>query len=105
MVTDKNKVTTALKIYYRPITYRTKTQYTSDDKPLEFDLDKYYGIFNNDNDLAIIQNFVFGKLLVGPDYFYRQRPAGVNTLNEALIKNRSIGFNSQLLFFNTSPFF
>ncbi len=86
MVTDKNKVTTALKIYFRPITYRTKTQYTSDDKPLQFDLDKYYGIFNNDNDLAIIQNFVFGKLLVGPDYFYRQRPAGVNTLNEAMIK-------------------
>lgn len=86
MVTDKNKKTTALKIYYRPITYRSKTQYTSNDKPLEFDLDKFYGIFNEDKDLGIIQNFVFGKLLIGPDYFYRQRPTNANTLTDVLRK-------------------
>ncbi len=80
-VTDKNKNTRTLKIYYRPVTSRTKMQFTYEDKPIEFDLDKYYGIFNADQDFGIIQNFVFGKLLVGPDYFYRQRPAGVNTLN------------------------
>lgn len=80
-VTDKNKNTRTLKIYYRPVTYRSKMQFTYDNKPIEFDLDKYYGIFNQDHDLSIIQNFVFGKLLVGPDYFYRKRPANVNTLN------------------------
>ena len=81
-VTDNNKTTTTLKIYYRPLTYRSKMQYTLDDKPIEFDLDKYYGVFNEDKDLGIIQNFVFGKLMVGPQFFYRQRPRNVSVLNE-----------------------
>lgn len=85
-VTDKNKITTTLKIYYRPLTYRSKMQYTLDDKPIEFDLDKYYGVFNEDKDLGIIQNFVFGKLMVGPQFFYRQRPGNVSVLNEGLKK-------------------
>ena len=80
-ITDNNKRTTSLKIYYRPLTYRSKMQYTLDNKPIEFDLDKYYGIFNNDKDLGIIQNFVFGKLMVGPQYFYRQRPQNTSVLN------------------------
>lgn len=83
-VTDNNKITTTLKIYYRPLTYRSKMQYTLDDKPIEFDLDKYYGVFNEDKDLGIIQNFVFGKLMVGPQFFYRQRPGNVSVLNEGL---------------------
>ena len=85
-VTDNNKTTTTLKIYYRPLTYRSKMQYTLDDKPIEFDLDKYYGVFNEDKDLGIIQNFVFGKLMVGPQFFYRQRPGNVSVMNEGLKK-------------------
>lgn len=84
-VTDIHNKNTTLKIYYRPLTYRTKMQFTYEDKPIEFDLDKYYGIFNQDADLAIIQNFVFGKLLIGPQYFYRQRPGGKNVLIEGAI--------------------
>lgn len=83
-VTDKNNVTTILKIYYRPLTARSKMQFTLEDKPIEFDLDKYYGVFNNDQDLGIIQNFVFGKLMVGPQFFYRQRPGNVNVLNQGI---------------------
>ncbi len=85
-ITDNNQNINTLKIYFRQVTYRSKTQFTFEDKPIEFDLDKYYGIFNQDQDLAIIQNFVFGKLLVTPEYFYRQRPSGGNTLNEILKK-------------------
>ncbi|MFI5171788.1 MAG: DUF4340 domain-containing protein [Chitinophagales bacterium] len=85
-VTGNDKQTRTLKIYFRPVTYRSKAQFTSEDEPIEFDLDKYYGIFNEDKDLSIIQNFVFGKLLVGPEYFYRQRPVEGNTLNEVLKK-------------------
>jgi len=87
-VTDKNKVTTTLKIYYRPLTYRSKMQFTYKDEPVEFDLDKYYGIFNSDKDLAIIQNFVFGKLLIGPAFFYRQRPGGGNVLIEEVMQGK-----------------
>lgn len=85
-VTDRNKVTTTLKIFYRPLTYRSKMQFTYKDEPIEFDLDKYYGVFNNDRDLAIIQNFVFGKLLIGPQFFYRQRPGGGNVLVEDVMR-------------------
>jgi len=85
-VTDRSNNSKSLKIYYRPVNYRTKMQFTYDNKPLEFDLDKFYGVYNNDRDLAIIQNFVFGKLMIGPGYFYRQRPAGGNTLVEGIKK-------------------
>jgi len=85
MVTDKSKRSQLLKVYYRPVTYRSKVQFTYEDKPIEFDLDKFYGVYNNNGDLAIIQNFVFGKLFVGPDYFYRQRPTGGNTLTEGIL--------------------
>ena len=84
-VTDMQNKNTTLKIYYRPLTYRSKMQFTYEDKPVEFDLDKYYGVFNQDQDLAIIQNFVFGKLLIGPQYFYRQRPGGKNVLVDGAI--------------------
>lgn len=85
-VTGNNDTHRTLKIYYRPITYRSKMQYTYKNQPVQFDLDKYYGVFNNDNDLAIIQNFVFGKLLVGPQFFYRQKPGGRNVLIEEALK-------------------
>ena len=29
-------------------------------------MDKYYAIINDGKDLSIIQNFVFGKLFIGP---------------------------------------
>lgn len=85
-VTDMQNETKSIKIYYRPVTYRSKLQFTYDNKPVEFDLDKFYGVYNQDRDLAIVQNFVFGKLFVGPSYFYRQRPSGENTLIDALSK-------------------
>ena len=85
-VTDMKGESKSINIYYRPVTYRSKMQFTYEDKPIEFDLDKFYGIYNNNRDLAIVQNFVFGKLFVGPEYFYRQRPSGENTLIKGITK-------------------
>jgi hypothetical protein len=85
-VTDMKGESKSINIYYRPVTYRSKMQFTYEDKPIEFDLDKFYGIYNNDRDLAIVQNYVFGKLFVGPEYFYRQRPSGENTLIKGITK-------------------
>lgn len=79
-VTDIHDQSRSIKIYYRPVNYRSKMQFTYENKPVEFDLDKFYGIYNNDRDLVIVQNFVFGKLFVGPSYFYRQKPANENML-------------------------
>jgi hypothetical protein len=77
----------AIKIYYRPVTYRTKLQFTYDGKEINFDLDKFYGLMNDEQDLAIIQNFVFGKLFVGPRFFYQQRPTDRNVLVDAVLQN------------------
>ena len=85
-VTDMKGESKSINIYYRPVTYRSKMQFTYEDKPIEFDLDKFYGIYNNNRDLAIVQNFVFGKLFVGPEYFYRQRPSDENTLIKGITK-------------------
>ena len=72
-------------IYYRPVTYRTKLQFTYQGQELNFDVDKFYAIINQPADLAIIQNFVFGDLFVGPSYFMRQRPSNVNVLVEEIM--------------------
>jgi hypothetical protein len=82
-VIDNSGKATDLKIYYRPVTERTKMQFSYENKPMQFDMDKFYGIYGNNQSFAIIQNFVFGKLFVGPYYFYRQKPANANMLIES----------------------
>lgn len=83
-VTNAKGDINALDIYYRPISTRSRTQYTPDDVQLEFDVDKFYGIFNNGQSLGMIQNFVFGKLFVGPNYFYQRRPTQPNLLLQSI---------------------
>ena len=85
-VTDKNGNLQAASVYYRPTTYRTKMQFDYQDNQIQFDLDKYYCLMNDRQDLAIIQNFVFGKLFVGPEFFYKQKPSNVNVLIEDIMK-------------------
>lgn len=84
LTTNKN-ITKEIKIFYRPVTYRTKMQFTYEGKEINFDLDKFYCLMNQEQDLAIIQNFVFGKLFIGPQYFYRQRPSNKNVLIDAMM--------------------
>ena len=86
ILTDMGGVTRKANVYYRPTTYRTKMQFTYEGDEIQFDLDKYYCVLNNNQDLAIIQNFVFGKLFVGPSYFYRQKPSNINVLIDDIMK-------------------
>jgi hypothetical protein len=86
-VTDQKGNSRKADIYYRAVNYRTKMQFTYEGKDINFDLDKYYGVINEGADLALIQNFVFGKLFVGPAYFYRQRPSDSNVLVEDIMKD------------------
>ncbi len=85
-ITDKDGNQQAASVYYRPTTYRTKMQFDYQDNQIQFDLDKYYCLMNDRQDLAIIQNFVFGKLFVGPEFFYKQKPSNVNVLIEDIMK-------------------
>lgn len=88
-VTNTEGTVNKVNIYYRPIGTRSRTQFTPDDLELQYDLDKFYAIFNNQQSLAMIQNFVFGKLFVGPHFFYRTRPTGENLLQKPVTEKAS----------------
>lgn len=90
-ITNTDGDVRSIQVYYRPVTYRTKMQFTYEGKEVNFDLDKFYGLLNDEKDLAVIQNFVFGKLFVGPRYFFRQKPSGGNVLTESMLDNLKSG--------------
>jgi hypothetical protein len=62
-------------LYFRPVNKRTKTQFDYFGNELEFSRDKYYGYINDNQDFVLIQDFVFGKLFVGPSYFTQRDPS------------------------------
>ena len=86
-VTDLDGNSRSAEVFYRPVSYRTKMQFTYEGKEINFDMDKYYAIINDGKDLSIIQNFVFGKLFIGPSYFYRQRGETPNVLIQDLMQD------------------
>lgn len=58
-------------IYYRPIDKRSKNYLRADDDiPDDYDADRFYAVLNNYKDTAVIQNFVFQKLLRKAYEFY-----------------------------------
>jgi len=61
-------------LFFRPINQRSKLQFDPFGNPLEFDRDKYYASLREGKDLALVQDFVFGKLFIGPSYFYQPEP-------------------------------
>ncbi len=65
-------------LYFRPINQRSKLQFDPFGNPLEFDRDKYYASIHEGRDLALVQDFVFGKLFIGPSYFYQPEPPGAS---------------------------
>ena len=66
-----NKVNTA-KLFYLPINKRSKMPFDSKGNPMTYDVDRYYASIFGDKDFAIVQYYVFGKLLRGyPDFFFK----------------------------------
>jgi hypothetical protein len=67
---DFNNKKTSIKIHQRPINRRSKSVDDKLGNELKYDLDRYWAGINNDQDLIVIQQFVFGKLLRRYDEFY-----------------------------------
>jgi len=61
-------------LFFRSINQRSKLQFDPFGNPLEFDRDKYYASLREGKDLALVQDFVFGKLFIGPSYFFQPEP-------------------------------
>ncbi|MFT7588281.1 MAG: hypothetical protein ACI959_000488 [Limisphaerales bacterium] len=73
-LTDDQGFQQVLNVFYRPLNKRSKQQFDIFGKELEFSRDKYYASYNNDRDFAVIQDFVFGNMFIGPSYFFQPEP-------------------------------
>ncbi len=60
-----------ISLFYKPIDKRTKMLMDSSGRYLPFDRERSYALINNDKDFVLIQHFVFGKLLMRYDYFFK----------------------------------
>jgi hypothetical protein len=69
-VTDTNDVVYIVDIYPKPVSQRTKMQFDYDDNPMEYDTERSYAYVQHTRDFVVIQEFVFGKLLVTYPWFF-----------------------------------
>lgn len=71
-ITDKDNTVLKTKLYRMPISKRSKSQYDYSGMELTYDVDRFYASF--DKDFAIVQYYVFGKLLRAyPDFYYKPK--------------------------------
>ncbi len=70
-VEDTAGIAKQISLFYKPIDKRTKMQMDSSGRYLPFDRERSYALINNDKDFVLIQHFVFGKLLMRYDYFFK----------------------------------
>ena len=73
---NDNSVNTT-KLFYLPINKRSKMPFDSKGKIMTYDVDRYYAGINDNKDFAIVQYYVFGKLLRNyPDFFFKPGSKG-----------------------------
>lgn len=71
LMEEKSGKTTEVLVYPMGINERTKSLYDKDGTPLKFDMDRYYASMNEGRDFVIIQSFVFDKIFVEYDEFFK----------------------------------
>lgn len=71
-VTSNDNSMNKVKLFYMPISERSKQQYDEKGNEMTYDIDHFHAAINNDKDFAIAQYYVFGKLLRSyNDFFFR----------------------------------
>ncbi len=68
-ITKRDGSLKSVNLYYLPLNKRSKTEFDLNDKKLSHDIDHYYASLN-DTDFALVQYYVFGKLLRSYKDFY-----------------------------------
>jgi hypothetical protein len=68
-VTDTRGRVKSIKIFYKPVSKRTKTQFDPLGNPMPYDRERFYALVNDGHDFVIIQDFVFGKLFASYEWF------------------------------------
>jgi hypothetical protein len=76
-VIGKNGYTQHVTVFWRPLYRRSKNLNTPvPGHKNEYDADRYFAVFNDNRDTAVIQEFVFGKIFrAGYEFFQHSSPA------------------------------
>ncbi len=61
-----------VKLFYKAVDKRTKMAMDSLGRSVAFDRERSYALVHHDSDFVLIQHFVFGKLLMRYDYFFKE---------------------------------
>ncbi|MDB5284532.1 MAG: hypothetical protein JWO06_3607 [Bacteroidota bacterium] len=71
-ITEKDNSVNMVSLYYMAISKRSKVQYDIKGNELTYDLEHYHAAIHGNKDFAIIQYYVFGKLLrTYKDFFFK----------------------------------
>ena len=71
-VTETDNSVNTVKLFYMPISQRSNSQFDAKGKELSYDIDHYHASIHNGADFAIVQYYVFGKLLRNyNDFFFK----------------------------------
>ncbi len=68
-VREKNGEENLLRLHYMPINKRSKSQFKPNGEKLNYDVDYYFAFMNESQDMMLIQDYVFGKVLLSYDDF------------------------------------
>ncbi len=71
-ITTNDNSVNKLKMFYMPINRRSKMPFDTKGNAMTYDVDRYFASYNNDKDFAVVQYYVFGKLLRSyEDFFFK----------------------------------
>lgn len=71
-ITEMDSSVNEVKLFYMPINKRSKTQFDVNGRELSYDVDHYYAAVHEGKDFAVVQYFLFGKLLRNyKDFFFK----------------------------------
>lgn len=71
-ITEKDNSVNKVRLFHMPVNKRSKTQFDDKGREMTYDLDRYHASIHDEKDYAIVQYFVFGKLLRHyQDFFFK----------------------------------
>jgi hypothetical protein len=71
-ITENDNSTNLVKLFRMPLNKRSKAQFDLEGKELNYDVDHFYASIHNGQDFAVVQYYVFGKLLRNyKDFFFK----------------------------------
>ena len=72
-ITDKNGKTKQLNVHHRDVNKRTKKQVDVNGVAMDYDSDRYFAFIEGQDDMFLIQEYVFGKVFKGfSDFYYEE---------------------------------